>query len=185
MNTPLSRQMDQMADAQEWKERADQFMAELENWRSIPAVMRENGFPKIGDTPIAVTASIALLQEKLAELEEVVAGELAYRHTVEAQVVELSAQANQLEREAGAAQDENQRLRAKLDDWASQRDYVERAEAAEAEVERLREALENIIEVQDDQTMWPAYSNESRKRMGKRMGMAIEKARAVLRGGGE
>ena len=55
------------------------------------------------------------LLEKVTQLEEVVAGELAYRHTVEAQVVELSAQANQLEREAGAAQDENQRLLALLD----------------------------------------------------------------------
>ena len=136
MSTPLSRQMDQMADAQEWRERAQAAEVEVER------------------------------------LREVVAGELAYRHTVEAQVVELSAQANQLEREAGAAQDENQRLRvdvdhelglrwlaqmsaseayakrdcllsdlrvlrAKLDDWAAQRDYVERAEQAEGQCEAV------------------------------------------------
>jgi chromosome segregation ATPase len=43
-------------------------------------------------------------RDKSERLGEVVEGELAYRHTVEAQVVELSAQANQLELEAGAAQ---------------------------------------------------------------------------------
>jgi hypothetical protein len=48
-----------------------------------------------------------LARERKAEVErlrEVVDAELAYRHTVEAQVIGLSAQANQLEIEAGTAQ---------------------------------------------------------------------------------
>ena len=51
----------------------------------------------------------------------------------------------------------------------------------EAELARLREALESIIKVQSDQTIWPAYSNEK----GRRMDSAIDRARAALRRGGK
>ena len=98
MDTPLSRQMDQMAEAQEWKERAEAAEAKLSDWAS------RRDYVQRADQAEA----------EVERLREVIAGELAYRHTVETQVVELSAQANQLEREAGKAQDEVARLREAL-----------------------------------------------------------------------
>ena len=79
---------------------------------------------------------------------------------------------------AEEAESEVGRLRANCEVWAKAADERDRLNT---EVARLREALESIIKVQDDQTIWPAYSNEK----GKRMGAAIENARAAMRGGGK
>lgn len=120
--------------------RADQFMAELERWRSIPAAMREHGFPEIGDTPIAVTASIALLQEKLAEAQadliEEVADNVSLRekHVTQGTADHVAAlEAKLADAEGSLVTESAERIRCR-DGWAG-------SEAKLAEAQNLLDSL--------------------------------------------
>lgn len=91
-------------------------------------------------------------------LREVVEGEMAYRHTVEAQVAELSAQANQLERETGAAQDAlakaargNGELRLR---WTETLDFLKRCDTKDEIVSTGRLTTIQIANARTASTMY-------------------------------
>ena len=138
----------------------DEAREELARWRGVPEAMREHGFPEIGDAPIAVTATVAMLvverDEARAEVKKY-HDALVARHGVgpvvlleeldvsrdevarlEGEVVRLSGETATLWNEWSAACDEVARLEAVARTAeASRRAHIERAEDFQKEIERL------------------------------------------------
>ena len=44
-------------------------LTQLRQWKAVPSAMRESVFPEIGDTPVAVTASVVLLDMRREKAE--------------------------------------------------------------------------------------------------------------------